>query len=370
MTNHATKIAKIWIDLDNSPHVPFFMPIMKELEARGHSVFVTTRDCFQVCSLADLHQLHHHRIGRHYGANKLMKVLGTIWRSLQLLPRVIRERPQLSLSHGSRSLIIASSLLNIPTILLFDYEFARMLPLIRPEMGIAPDALTGPGLARHFKRGLRNYRGLKEDVYVASFRPDPSFRKSLGIAEQEIAVAIRPPATEAHYHNPESEPLFAAVVDYLGSIAGVRMVILPRNEKTQRELVQSTWPALCADGRIILPDRALNGLDLVWHSDLVVSGGGTMNREAAALGVPVYSIFRGRIGAVDRYLAQQGRLTLLESAGDVRTKILIEKRVKPQDTSFAGRTALQQIVDAIEEVAVRPAVQEVRQTSYQESVRP
>ena len=361
---------KIWIDLDNSPHVPFFVPIMRELEKRGYSVFVTTRDCFQVCSLADLHGLQHHRIGRHYGANKLLKVLGTVWRSLQLLPRVIQERPALSLSHGSRSLLIASSLLNIPTILLFDYEFARMLPMIRPEMGIAPDAVKDPALARHFKRGLRNYRGLKEDVYVASFRPDPSFRKSLGVAEQEIMVAIRPPATEAHYHNPESEQLFQAVVDRLGNHAGVRMVILPRNEKTQRELVLRTWPGWCAEGRIILPDRALNGLNLIWHSDLVVSGGGTMNREAAALGVPVYSIFRGKIGAVDRYLAGQGRLTLLSSFADVQTKILIEHRVRPEDASFAGRTALQQIVDAIEEVAADQAVQEVRQTSHGGSVRP
>lgn len=218
---------KIWIDLDNSPHVPFFIPIMRELEKRGHSVFVTTRDCFQVCSLADLHGLQHHRIGRHYGANKLLKVLGTVWRSLQLLPRVIQERPVLSLSHGSRSLIIASSLLGIPTILLFDYEFARMLPVVKPEMGIAPDAVTDPGLARHFKRGMRSYHGLKEDVYVASFRPDPLFPKELGLAPQDIVVTIRPPANEAHYHNPESETLFQAVVDYLGSIAGVRMVILP-----------------------------------------------------------------------------------------------------------------------------------------------
>jgi predicted glycosyltransferase len=239
--------------------------------------------------------------------------------------------------------------------LLFDYEFARMLPLVRPEMGIAPDAVTDPALARHFKRGLRSYSGLKEDVYVASFRPDPSFLESLGITKKDIVVTIRPPANEAHYHNPESEKLFQAVVDKLGRTSGVRMIILPRNERAQRELVQRTWPAWCADGRIILPDRALNGLDLIWHSDLVVSGGGTMNREAAAMAVPVYSIFRGRIGAVDRYLAEQGRLTLLESVEDVRTKIRIERRVKPQDATFAGRTALQQIVDTIEEVAGGPA---------------
>jgi predicted glycosyltransferase len=238
---------------------------------------------------------------------------------------------------------------------MFDYEFARMLPFVRPEMGIAPETVTDPVLARHFKRGLHGYSGLKEDVYVASYHPDPSFRKGLGLADQDIVVTIRPPANEAHYHNPESEKLFQAVVDRLGTTAGVKMIILPRNEKTQRELVRTTWPAWCADGRIILPDRALNGLDLIWNSDLVVSGGGTMNREAAALGVPVYSIFRGKLGAVDRYLSEQGRLTLLGSVEDVRTKIKIERREKQQDASFAGRTALRQIVDAIEEVASGPA---------------
>ncbi len=347
---------KIWIDLDNSPHVPFFLPIAKELENKGYSVFITTRDCFQVCSLADYFHLQHTTIGRHYGANKILKVLGTLWRSIQLIPRVMRERPGLSISHGSRSLVVASTLLGIPTVLLFDYEFARLLPVIKPEMGIAPDAVTDPSLDMHFKQGVRHYQGLKEDVYVETFRPDPNFRKDLGLSEDDVVVAIRPPANEAHYHNPESEALFQAVVDHLGSFPGLRMVILPRNEKTQRELVQRTWPGWCADGRIILPNRALNGLDLIWHSDLVVSGGGTMNREAAALDVPVYSIFRGKIGAVDRYLAEQGRLTLLTSPEDVRAKIRPQKRERRREASFGGRTALREIVAAIEEAAGSRAV--------------
>src|SRR5688572_30640886 len=109
---------KIWIDLDNSPHVPFFIPIVCELEKLGHRVFLTTRDCFQVCGLADRHGLKYKRIGTHYGANKLLKVIGTLWRSLQLLATVIRERPDMSMSHGSRPLVLLSSLLRIPTILL------------------------------------------------------------------------------------------------------------------------------------------------------------------------------------------------------------------------------------------------------------
>jgi len=348
--SHLIKKRKIWIDLDNSPHVPFFIPIMKELEKRGHSVFLTTRDCFQVCSLADYYKLNHRRIGKHYGANKLLKVIGTIWRSLQLAPGILKEKPDLSLSHGSRSLILLSSLLGIPTILLFDYEHSERLPFLKPILGIAPEVINDPDIAKYFKLGLRGYRGLKEDVYASSFSPESSLLRKLNLKDEDIVATIRPPATEAHYHNPESEKLFLSVVEFLGSIPDVRMVILPRNEITQRDLVYTTWPEWCKEGKIIVPNEALNGLDLIWHSDFVVSGGGTMNREAAALGVPVYSIFRGKIGAVDRYLAESGRLTLIENVEDVRSKIQPIRRVKGKKADFGEREALKQIVAAIEEV--------------------
>jgi len=346
------KNKKIWIDLDNSPHVPFFIPIMKELEDRGHTVFLTTRDCFQVCGLADHYKLNHIRIGKHYGANKMLKVLGTIWRSLQLAPKVLKEKPDVSVSHGSRALIILSSLLRIPTILLFDYEYSNIvrIPFLKPVLGIAPEVINNPDIAKHFKRGLRGYRGLKEDVYVSSFSPDASILKKLDINEDEIVVTIRPPATEAHYHNPESEKLFFEVVEFLGKTPHVRMVILPRNEKTQRELVYRTWPRWCEERKIIVPDQALNGLDLIWYSDLVVSGGGTMNREAAALGVPVYSIFRGKTGAVDKYLTEKGRLILIETVEDVRSRIRPVRRNKRDMAEFGDRIALKNIMAAIEEV--------------------
>jgi uncharacterized protein len=347
--NKITKPSKIWIDLDNSPHVPFFIPIVHELEARGHTVFLTTRDCFQVCSLADYFKLRHRTVGTHYGANKIAKVLGTIYRSFQLAPFVIRERPDLSVSHGSRSLVILSSVLRIPNVLLFDYEHAKILPFFRADLGIAPEAINSPELAKNFKRGIRGFSGLKEDVYVASFKPGPSVRKSLNIGDDEILVAIRPPATEAHYHNPESDTLFASVVDYLGNMPGTRMVILPRNENTQREFILRTWPEWCRAGKVIVPEKVLNGLDLIWESDLVISGGGTMNREAAALGVPVYSIFRGKLGAVDRYLAENGRLVLIATSEEVRTKIDVTKRSK--ELNDAGpRPALGEIVNSIEEI--------------------
>lgn len=341
---------KIWIDLDNSPHVPFFVPIMKELKKRGHSVFFTTRDCFQVCGLADHYKLNHKRIGEHYGANKLLKVMGTIWRSLQLAPTILKEKPDLSLSHGSRSLIILSSLLGIPTIHFFDYEFIQWLPFLKPTLGMAPELIKSPDLAKNFKRGFRVYSGLKEDVYASSFRPDPSILRRLNLKEGDILATIRPPATEAHYHNPEAEKLFFAVVEFLGRNPDVRMVILPRNEKTQGDLVYKTWPKWCEEKKIIVPNEALNGLDLIWHSDFLVSGGGTMNREAAALGVPVYSIFRGRIGSVDRYLAEMGRLILIETVEDVKSKIQPIMRFKEKEANLGDGVVLKQIMAVIEEV--------------------
>ncbi len=341
--------AKVWIDLDNSPHVPFFIPIIRALEARGHTVVLTTRDCFQVCSLADYFKLRHTPVGTHYGANKLAKVAGTVYRGLQLLPFVLRERPDASLSHGSRPLVMLSATLRIPSALLFDYEFARILPLFRSDLGIAPKAIDNPALAGHFRRGLRTFDGLKEDVYVASFEPGPSVRGELGIGEDEVLVTIRPPATEAHYHNPQSDVMFAAVVDHVGRIPGTRMVILPRNEKTQRDMILATWPDWCRERKIVVPERVLNGLDLIWVSDLVVSGGGTMNREAAALGVPVYSIFRGQLGAVDRYLANEGRLVLLECVEDIAARLRVQKRGAAK-TGTAERTALREIIASIEEI--------------------
>jgi len=340
----------IWIDLDNSPHVPFFVPIINELEKKGHRVVLTARDTFQVLGLADYYKLDYARVGKHYGANKLLKILGTMWRSAQLAQVILKHKPDISLSHGSRSLILLSSVLRIPTILLFDYEHATRLPGIRPILGIAPEVIEASRIAKQFQRGIRTYDGLKEDVYVASFQPDSSILRQLNLNEDEIIVTIRPPATEAHYHNPESEKLFYESVEFLGKCPNVRMVILPRNDKSQREFVYRTWPRWCGEGKIIVPDRVVNGLDLVWHSDFVISGGGTMNREAAALGVPVYSIFRGPIGAVDRYLAEKGRLILIETPEDIRKRIQPMKRRREEESSHTERKALKQIMAAVEEV--------------------
>jgi hypothetical protein len=190
------------------------------------------------------------------------------------------------------------------------------------------------------------YPGLKEDVYVPRFQPDASVLETLGISNAGLIVTLRPPATEAHYHNPEAEELFAETLRLLAETPSTRAVALPRNAKQGAEL-RKQWAGLIASGSLIIPEHPVDGLNLIWFSDLVVSGGGTMNREAAALGVPVYSVFRGKIGAVDKYLADTGRLTMLESVKDVRTKMKLVRWNRPAKPENTNRPALMSIVDNI-----------------------
>jgi len=346
---------KIWVDLDNSPHVPFFTPIIEELESRGFRLLVTARDCFQVCELADLFDLNYKRIGRHYGRNKLLKLIGLATRALQLAPTIIREKPDAALSHGSRSQLLAAAIMRIPSVVILDYEFVRGVVFIKPSWVIVPEVIPNDAIRFDPNRILR-YPGIKEDVYVSRFRPDPAIGASLGLNGKDLLVTVRPPANEAHYHNPQSEELFAAVIDFLGRHPDARVILLPRNHRQEISLLRS-YPALFKAGKLLVPKRAVDGLNLIWHSDLVISGGGTMNREAAALGVPVYSIFRGKIGAVDRYLADTGRLVLLESIEDVRTKIVLNRRRRPSTVESRPSIALRKIVDDIAAIvtSARPA---------------
>ena len=340
---------KIWIDLDNSPHVPFFVPIIEELENRGHKVVVTARDCFQVCALADLLEVRYRRIGRHYGKNLFLKLAGLGIRALQVSPVAFREKPDLAVSHGSRSQLLAARLLGVSAVTIGDYEFSKLFAVVRPDWLIAPEVIPDSALSG-FKTRLLKYPGIKEDVYAPRFRPQSAIVKDLGLGDGRIVVTVRPPATEAHYHVAESDRLFEAVLDHLDRREDVKVVILPRNHR-QGEVIRQSRTQMFESGKATIPDHVVDGLNLVWHSDLVISGGGTMNREAAALGVPVYSIFRGKIGAVDRYLVASQRMTLLERPEDLTTKLAIRHRDHAESKVQSNDAALTTIVGHLINIA-------------------
>lgn len=343
---------KVWIDFDNSPHVPFFLPIIEELENQQVDMMLTARDKYQVCDLLDFFQVSCKVVGGDYGRNKALKVAGNCLRAVQLLPFVLTSRPDLALSHGSRAQVLICKALNIPTVMMHDYEYTTKTGFIEPEWILMPEIIPDGVMSRKGERILR-YPGLKEDVYVPGFRPDPSIVSQLKINTDELLVTLRPPADEAHYHNPESDMLFAETLRYLTKNPNVKAVTLPRSDR-QAARIRLDWAEIINSGRMIVPENPVDGLNLIWFSDLVVSGGGTMNREAAALGVPVYSIFRGKIGAVDQYLARHGRLTLIESVAEISQKIKLVRWNRPPKPDGQNRPALQSIVDSVLSILNQP----------------
>lgn len=346
----------IWIDIDNSPHVPFFIPILEELEKIGYQVVLTARNTYQVSDLLRYHGLSSkvHIGGRHWGKYHTLKLLGTGFRAVQLLPVILKYKPSLAISHGSRAQMLSSYMTHVPCIVMFDYEFVDSKAMLFADWAFMPNLISEASIPGR-KIRIMKYPGLKEDVYVNRLIPDPSVKDQLGVGGGDVVVTVRPPATEAHYHNPEAEILLDAVLELLIRRSNVRIILLPRNGK-QAKLLREQWRQSIEDRKIVIPSHVVDGINLIWFSDLVVSGGGTMNREAAALGVPVYSIFRGYIGAVDRYLAEHGRLTMLTSVEDVHTKLDIRKRVKKQANTMGDNTTLNCIVNAIRSIVEHGSV--------------
>ena len=315
----------IWIDLENTPHVLFFNPIIKELKKRGYKVAITARNYSQVFKLADLLEFDYMKIGRHYGKHTILKVLGTIIRAIQLIPFIIKEKPAIAIAHGSRSQFISCKLMGVKSATAFDYEYGFSIPILKYDFEFVPEVLynkiTNKG------DNLYGYPGIKEDVYVPYFEPDEKCLDEFNFSKDEIIISIRPPATVAHYHRAKSDELFTELMQRLNNTPNVRIIMLPRVEEQAMD-IRIKWEEMLLKKKMIIPSKVINGLDIIWGSDLVISGGGTMIREAAALNVPAYSIFGGNIGAVDEFLEKSGRLTILRDKNDIKEKMMIKKREK------------------------------------------
>lgn len=309
---------RIWIDLANSPHVPFFRPLANEFIRRGHEVAVTARAFAETVELAEAAGFAPQVIGEHGGGKLSGKAGNLVQRSLALARWARGRDLDLALSHNSYSQILAARALSVKTVTLMDYEHqpANHLAFRLASRIIVPRAFPEAALVRFGASAakVKRYDGIKEDVYLANFQIDPEFEKqlrALGINATDVLVTVRPPASEALYHRFENE-LFDQLLERLSATPSVKIVLLPRNE-SQRKAYRAR-----ANPRLILPAGAVDGANLIAHSDLVVSAGGTMNREAAALGIPAASIYLGGWAAIDEELVKEGRLRRISTPGDVR----------------------------------------------------
>ena len=301
---------RVWIDLTNSPHVLVMRPVIRALERQGADVLVTARDFAQTVGLCERFGIEHEVIGRHRGGRLAAKGLGLLSRSTALARWARGRDIDIALGHGSNDVTVAARLHRIPTSTAFDYEWARVQHTVNCRLAqavVVPDVIPPERLAPYgaTPAKLHPYAGLKEEYYLADFEPDPAVLDELGLdREQPIAVVRTPPAVSL-YHRFEN-PLFAAVLERL---QGRQAVVLPRTPEQREELARA--------GGFVVPEQAIDAQSLIAFADLVISAGGTMNREAVALGTPVWTTFEGRLGAVDERLIADGRLRRLARAEEV-----------------------------------------------------
>jgi uncharacterized protein len=312
---------RVWIDISNSPQVPFFRPLIALLRERGHDVEVTTREYAQTMELLVLHGIPHEVVGPAHGGAGVAGKARSLAGRLRALRRFAKDRAfALGLSHASHELPLVARSLGIPSAYAFDYELARAqhgLGCRAARRVVVPDAIPQGRLDRLGARTtkVRRYPGLKEEYYLHGFEADGTVVTGLGLDPERVLVVVRTPPELSLYHR-HGNPLFDDVLERLGRDTTVQAIVLPRTADQRNAIRGRELPSLH------VPEHAIDAQSLVALADLVVSAGGTMNREAVALGVPAYTTFAGRLGAVDTALVNEGRLHILTSADT----LVVEKR--------------------------------------------
>jgi predicted glycosyltransferase len=307
------------MDMTAAAHPLVLRPLIELLEDQGHEVTVTAREYGQLTGILDRLGIPYETVGAHGGASTLGKVGAIVGRSPQLARRVRSPRPDLAIAHGSVDLALVAAALRIPSVQMQDYEFAgaqRQVSWRAARRVLVPDAIPVERMKRAgaSPRKLFRYPGLKEDYYLYDFEPDEAVLAELGVDRERVIAVVRPPPESSAYH--AANPLYDGVIERLGNAPGVSAVVIPRTEPQAARLAERALPSM------ILPGRAVDAQSLIAYADLVVGAGGTMNREAVALGTPVYTIFSGRMGAVDERLIDEGLLRPLTDVSGLR----LEKR--------------------------------------------
>ena len=301
---------RVWVDFTNTAHVLVLRPLVELLEREGHEVTLTARPLSHTVDLLDEWGHPYTAMGHHGGAARLSKARAAVGRLPQLARFGRGRRFDCALAHGSTDLPAACRLLGVPNTTMLDYEWAFAQHSVNCRLAnrvLAPDAIPAARLARYGARPpkLVSYPGLKEEYYLADFEPDPAVLEQLGVARDRTICVVRTAPAYALYLGGSENPILPAVLRHLSAHEETETVVLPRTPE------QGSAIAALGLDRVIVPERVVDGRGLAALADLVVSAGGTMNREAAVLGTPVWSIFEGRMGAVDESLAREGRLHLV-----------------------------------------------------------
>jgi uncharacterized protein len=307
---------RVWLDLTNTAHVLVLRPLVELLERRGHDVTLTARPLSHTRELLEDWGHPHTVIGRYGGTGKLGKAGAAAGRVTSLLRFARGRRFDWGLAHGSTDMPPACRVLRIPNTTMFDYEWASIQHHVNCRLAsrvLVPEAIPAERLRPYgaHPRKLVRYPGLKEEYYLSDFEPDPAVLDGFGVDPSRIVCVVRTAPSYALYLGGAENELLPRLLRRLSESNETQTIVLARNDEQR-----SAIGALALE-RVIVPERAVDGRSLVALADLLVSAGGTMNREAAVLGTPVWSIFEGRLGAIDELLAAQGRLRFLRDPAEI-----------------------------------------------------
>jgi len=336
----------IWFDIDNLPHVSLFRPVFAKLGKKSVEYIITARDFNHTLEQLRYWNIEHIPIGRHGGKNKSLKIINWLYRARQLENFFKHQDiPKLAVSHGSRTQVLAAKKIGIRSLTMMDYEYTEskifnylsnylLLPVYIPDKRLKDAGFN-------LKKVIR-YHGFKEHIYINGFRPDALFRSVIGVSNKEILATIRPPSIVGNYHNKRSELFLITCLKYLSKFENVHCLIINRT-KEDRELIKSK---INHNENIHFLDKPVDGLQLIWNSDLVISGGGTMNRESAILGTPTYSIFTGRKPYLDEYLDERNKLKFIEKEEDIFC-IPVVKRNRNIINSYDFQDVVNEVTDIL-----------------------
>jgi predicted glycosyltransferase len=339
---------RIWIDLANSPHPLLFAPVARALEGRGHMVEITVRDHAQTLALAGERWQKFDVVGRASPSNRILKAHAVADRVRALRAWARAHEPDLALSHNSYAQIAAARLAGVPTVTAMDFEHQPanhvafrladrvLLPEAYPRRTARRQGATAPKIWR--------YPGVKEALYVGDFEPDEDVMRGLGVepSPETAIVVARTPPTRALYHHGEN-PLFADCLAQLARRERVHCVILARHPEQIRSLASIRGKGFT------IPQEAVDARSLMHQADLVLGAGGTMTREAALMGVPAVSVFRGSVPAVDRWLEEQGSLQRLTRADELPSvEPGVSRPLDPHDLRAKGKPTLDRFLSAVE----------------------
>lgn len=315
---------RIWIDFTNAPHVLVLRPIIEIFKKQNHEVVITARDFSQTLPLLEKFGIDYFQTGMHRGKSIPKKILGLFSRTKELIKFArSRKKFDMALSHGSNDLAVAAFLLKIPHVTMFDYEYAAVAHHVNFRLSkkiMCPDIISKNSLSSYGgKNKIDQYPGLKEEYYLFGWKPNPGIVGELGLDKNKVIAVVRTPPDVSLYHRFENVH-FSDVLKALER-DDVQQIIIPRTADQLDFLMSLDLK------NAIYPAGAIDAQSLIYYSDLVVSAGGTMNREAVVLGTPVYTLFSGKMGAIDKVLINEGKMTKLTAPSDI-------KIVKKKETDY------------------------------------